>query len=78
MSRTLGIGVVAEGVETLNQMLYLQEQECESAQGYLFSRPLPTADAEVLLRRVAANVDLSRTEKLRQLAADAPAEVTKG
>ena len=78
MSRTLGIGVVAEGVETFNQMLYLQEQECESAQGYLFSRPLPTADAEVLLRRVAANVDLSRTEKLRQLAADAPAEVTKG
>jgi diguanylate cyclase (GGDEF)-like protein len=78
MSRTLGIGVVAEGVETFNQMLYLQEQECESAQGYLFSRPLPTADAEVLLRRVAANVDLSRTEKLRQLAADAPAEATKG
>ncbi len=78
MSRTLGIGVVAEGVETFNQMLYLQEQECESAQGYLFSRPLPIGDAEVLLRRVAANVDLSRTEKLRQLAADAPAEATKG
>ena len=78
MSRTLGIGVVAEGVETFNQMLYLQEQECESAQGYLFSRPLPTADAEVLLRRVAASVDLSRTEKLRQLAADAPTEATKG
>jgi len=78
MSRTLGIGVVAEGVETFNQMLYLQEQECESAQGYLFSRPLPTADAEVLLRRVAANVDLSRTEKLRRLAVETPAEATKG
>jgi diguanylate cyclase (GGDEF)-like protein len=78
MSRTLGIGVVAEGVETFNQMLYLQEQECESAQGYLFSRPLPTADTEVLLRRVAANVDLSRTEKLRRLAVEAPIEATKG
>jgi diguanylate cyclase (GGDEF)-like protein len=78
MSRTLGIGVVAEGVETFNQMLYLQEQECESAQGYLFSRPLPTADAEVLLRRVAANVDLSRTERLRHLAAETPSEATKG
>jgi diguanylate cyclase (GGDEF)-like protein len=78
MSRTLGIGVVAEGVETFNQMLYLQEQECESAQGYLFSRPLPIADTEVLLRRVAANADLSRTERLRRLAVEAPAEATKG
>jgi len=78
MSRTLGIGVVAEGVETFNQMLYLQEQECESAQGYLFSRPLPIADTEVLLRRVAANADLSRTEKLRRLTIDTPAEATKG
>jgi diguanylate cyclase (GGDEF)-like protein len=78
MSRTLGIGVVAEGVETFNQMLYLQEQECESAQGYLFSRPLPIGDAEVLLRRVAANADLGRTEKLRRLSIDASAEATKG
>ncbi|MDE2250836.1 MAG: EAL domain-containing protein [Gammaproteobacteria bacterium] len=78
MSRTLGIGVVAEGVETFNQMLYLQEQECESAQGYLFSRPLPLADAEVLLRRVAANADLSRTEKLRRLAVESTTEATKG
>jgi EAL domain-containing protein (putative c-di-GMP-specific phosphodiesterase class I) len=71
--------VVAEGVETFNQMLYLQEQECESAQGYLFSRPLPIGDAEVLLRRVAANADLSRTEKLRRLSIDASAEAaTKG
>ena len=72
MSRTLGIGVVAEGVETFNQMLYLQEQECESAQGYLFSRPLPTADIEVLLRRVASHADLGRTEKLRHLMVEQP------
>jgi diguanylate cyclase (GGDEF)-like protein len=78
MSRTLGIGVVAEGVETFNQMLYLQEQECESAQGYLFSRPLPIGDAEVLLRRVAANADLGRTEKLRRLTVEATAEAAKG
>ncbi len=77
MSRTLGIGVVAEGVETFNQMLYLQEQECESAQGFLFSRPLPSADAEVLLRRVATQTDLSRTEKLRHLTIDPPAQASK-
>ena len=70
MSRTLGITVVAEGVETFNQMLYLQEQQCETAQGYLFSRPLPIADTEALLRRVAQHTELSRTEKLRRLTAE--------
>jgi diguanylate cyclase (GGDEF)-like protein len=70
MSRTLGITVVAEGVETFNQMLYLQEQQCETAQGYLFSRPLAIGDTEALLRRVATNTELSRTEKLRKLAAE--------
>jgi diguanylate cyclase len=70
MSRSLGIGVVAEGVETFNQLLYLQEQQCETAQGYLFSRPLPIADTEALLRRVADNAHLGRTEKLRRLNTD--------
>lgn len=70
MSRTLGITVVAEGVETFNQMLYLQEQQCETAQGYLFSRPLAIADTEVLLRRVAQHAELSRTERLKALTAD--------
>jgi diguanylate cyclase (GGDEF)-like protein len=78
MSRTLGIGVVAEGVETFNQMLYLQEQDCESAQGFLFSRPLPLADAEVLLRRVAQHGSLSRTEKLKRIAIDMPGEAAPG
>jgi len=67
MSRTLGITVVAEGVETFNQMLYLQEQQCETAQGYLFSRPLAIRDAEALLRRVAQHTELTRTERLRRL-----------
>jgi diguanylate cyclase len=70
MSRTLGITVVAEGVETFNQMLYLQEQQCETAQGYLFSRPLAIADTEALLRRVAQHTELTRTEKLRRLTAE--------
>jgi diguanylate cyclase len=67
MSRTLGINVVAEGVETFSQMLYLQEQQCEAAQGYLFSKPLAIADTEALLRRVADHAELGRTEKLRRL-----------
>jgi diguanylate cyclase len=70
MSRSLGIGVVAEGVETFNQLLYLQEQQCETAQGYLFSRPLAVVDTEALLRRVADYAGLDRTEKLRRLATE--------
>jgi diguanylate cyclase len=70
MSRTLGITVVAEGVETFNQMLYLQEQQCETGQGYLFSKPLAIADAEALLRRVAQNTELTRTEKLRRISTE--------
>ena len=67
MSRTLGLTVVAEGVETFSQMLYLQEQQCEAAQGYLFSKPLAIADTEALLRRVADHTELGRTEKLLRL-----------
>jgi diguanylate cyclase (GGDEF)-like protein len=69
MSRSLGISVVAEGVETFDQLLYLQEQQCESAQGYLFSRPLRVADAEALLRRTAEGAELSQTEILRTIKA---------
>lgn len=41
MARTLGIGVVAEGIETPDQLLLLQSIECEYGQGYLLGRPMP-------------------------------------
>ncbi|HKC13602.1 MAG TPA: EAL domain-containing protein, partial [Vicinamibacteria bacterium] len=37
----LKIKVVAEGVETPEQLAYLKEQGCHEIQGYLFSRPMP-------------------------------------
>lgn len=40
MARTLRLRVVAEGVETLEQLAFLQAHQCEEAQGYLFSRPV--------------------------------------
>jgi EAL domain-containing protein (putative c-di-GMP-specific phosphodiesterase class I) len=40
MANALGIGVVAEGVETLEQLDFLVESGCEIVQGFYFSEPL--------------------------------------
>jgi diguanylate cyclase (GGDEF)-like protein/PAS domain S-box-containing protein len=41
MGRSLKLRVVAEGVETQNELEFLQSHNCEEAQGYYFSRPVP-------------------------------------
>jgi diguanylate cyclase (GGDEF)-like protein/PAS domain S-box-containing protein len=49
LARSLGLVVIAEGVETARQMEALRALECELAQGYLFSRPIPIGAAIDLL-----------------------------
>jgi len=67
MSRSLRISVTAEGVESFPQLLFLQEHDCHEAQGFLFSRALPAADAHKLLRRAAETAAGTRTQRLRSL-----------
>jgi diguanylate cyclase (GGDEF)-like protein len=53
LARNLGMDVVAEGVETEDQLAQLGHLKCEYAQGYLFSKPLDASDAQgfILKRR---------------------------
>ena len=46
LARTMGLQVIAEGVETIEQRDFLAGLNCQKFQGYLFSRPLPIADFE--------------------------------
>ncbi|GFE59868.1 EAL domain-containing protein [Geobacter sp. AOG2] len=52
MARGFGLHLVAEGVETMFQMKTLNELGCDEMQGYLFSKPMPAAELELVLRSV--------------------------
>ncbi len=56
MSKALGLSVVAEGVETTDQLAFLAAQGCDTAQGYMFAKPLPAAD---LARWVTARQEMA-------------------
>lgn len=51
MATALGIKVIAEGVETPEQLAFLCAQKCTAMQGYYFSKPLPAEDFALLLRQ---------------------------
>jgi len=67
MSRSLRINVTAEGVENFPQLMFLQEHECQEAQGFLFSRALPPNEAHRLLCRAAESTGASRSARLRSI-----------
>ena len=50
LARELGCGLIAEGVETVEQAQQLLALGCPHAQGWLFSKPLPAADIDALVR----------------------------
>jgi diguanylate cyclase (GGDEF)-like protein len=49
MAHTLGLKVIAEGVETEGQKKILKDADCDLAQGHLFSRPVPVDELEEIL-----------------------------
>jgi diguanylate cyclase (GGDEF)-like protein/PAS domain S-box-containing protein len=52
LARNLGLDVVAEGVETKEQLAYLRALDCEYAQGFFFAHPLDPSQAEAALTKM--------------------------
>ncbi len=54
LAESMELGVVAEGVETLAQLEFLKAHNCDEAQGYFFSRPVPAEQLETYLHSLEA------------------------
>lgn len=55
LAHNLGLKVVAEGVETIEQRDFLTKYDCDYLQGYLFSKPLPSKEATDLIKTCSTN-----------------------
>lgn len=60
MAQNLGLECIAEGVETVEQVALLKENNCYNAQGYLFDRPLPCKEFEERLEGQVNSLDALR------------------
>ncbi len=50
LAKSLGLGVLAEGVETKDQLEFLHQKKCDDVQGYYYYRPMPVDEIEALLQ----------------------------
>ncbi len=61
IARTLGMRVVAEGIETAEQAVLLRDHGCDCMQGYFFSRPLPVEELESLCADWSSHYEAGKT-----------------
>jgi EAL domain-containing protein (putative c-di-GMP-specific phosphodiesterase class I) len=59
MAHNMGLKVIAEGVETNEQLAFLRNLRCDEMQGFLFSPPVPVEEAENILRGTCSIADCS-------------------
>lgn len=72
LGRSLGLRVVAEGVETAEELAFLHAHQCDQAQGYYFSRPLP-ADQFATLQKTDMSADIPMPSAGKQARREIPA-----
>jgi len=54
MAKSLGLSVVAEGIETPAQLSFLKQNNCDEFQGFYISPPIPAGEFEILLNSYGA------------------------
>jgi diguanylate cyclase (GGDEF)-like protein len=64
MAQDLGLGIVAEGIETPEQLRWLQQAGCQVGQGYLLSRPVEAASVPPLLEASQLTPSYRRVERV--------------
>ena len=50
LAKSLGLSVLAEGIENINQLQFLTENDCDYGQGYYFYRPMPANEVTRILK----------------------------
>ena len=59
MGKAMGMVLIAEGVETQEQVDYLKSQECNLLQGYYFSKPLSALESTAYLNQYSSSLSAS-------------------
>jgi diguanylate cyclase (GGDEF)-like protein/PAS domain S-box-containing protein len=65
LGHELHMGVTVEGVETAEQAAFLEQTDCDQAQGIYFGRPLPAAEISVVILQNSGNGQIRRTAAIR-------------
>ncbi len=63
MAKHLRLDVIAEGIETINQLYHLRQLRCESGQGFFFSKPVTDKQIEHLLQHTSPWQEIIQTQK---------------
>lgn len=67
MAHNLDLNVIAEGVETIEQLNFLQQRHCNEAQGYYFSRPISAEEMSIIMKDQFVSKSQSHIHSLSDL-----------